>query len=225
MTMPFYVTPEQQMKDRAEYAQKGIARGRSLIACIYDDGVLLVAENPSASLNKISEIYDRIGFAGVGKYNEFHELRSAGVRWADSTGFRYSREDVDARSLANVYAQYLGTSFTDGGKPLEVEVLVAQLAIRNKPTKIYHIAFEGTITDETRFAVLGGDSETIRTRFVSEGDDVTTLAITLQRAARALSGPERSIPPADLEVARLEDLGTRRTFNRLSDDFVGQLLA
>lgn len=161
----------------------------------------------------------------MGKYNEFHELRSAGVRWADSTGFRYSREDVDARSLANVYAQYLGTSFTDGGKPLEVEVLVAQLAIRNKPTKIYHIAFEGTITDEARFAVLGGDSETIRTRFVSEGDDITTLAITLQRAVRALSGPERSILPADLEVARLEDLGTRRTFNRLSDDLVGQLLA
>ena len=225
MTMPFYVTPEQQMKDRAEYAQKGIARGRTLIASIYDCGVLFIAENPSASLNKISEIYDRIAFAGVGKYNEFHELRTAGVRWADSTGVSYSREDVDARSLANVYAQYLGASFTDGGKPLEVEILVAQLGIRNKPTKIYHVAFEGTITDEERFAILGGDSETVRSRFLAEGEDVVSLATTLQRAVRALSGPDRTIPVSDLEVARLEDLGSRRTFSRLSDDDVAQLLA
>ena len=224
MSMPYYVAPEQFMKDRAEYAQKGIARGRSLVAAIYDTGVLLVAENPSASLNKISEIYDRIAFAGVGKYNEFHELRQAGIRWADTTGFSYSREDVDARALANFYAQHLGLMFTESGKPLEVEILVAQLGIRNRPTKLYHIAFEGTITDETRFAVLGGDAETVKGRFSSQGDDVVDLAATLRRAVTALSGPDRQISPTDLEVARLEDQGARRTFQRLSDDFVSSLL-
>jgi proteasome alpha subunit len=224
MSMPYYVSPEQLIKDRAEFAQKGIARGRSLVAAIYDQGVLLVAENPSASLNKISEIYDRLAFAGVGKYNEFDQLRMAGIRWADSTGFRYSREDVDARELANYYAQYLGGTFTEGHKPLEVEVLVAQLGIRNRPTKLYHIAFEGTITDETRFAVLGGDAETIKGRFAAQGDDVTSLSGSLRRAVNALSGPDRSIPVGDLEVARLEDLGVRRTFTRLTDDEVTALL-
>lgn len=225
MSMPYYVAPEQFMKDRAEYAQKGIARGRSLVAAIYNTGVLLVAENPSASLNKISEVYDRIAFAGVGKYNEFHELRQAGIRWADTTGFSYSREDVDARALSNFYAQHLGLMFTESGKPLEVEILVAQLGIRNRPTKLYHVAFEGTITDENRFAVLGGDSETVKSRFASQGDDVVDLATTLRRAVTALSGPERQIPAADLEVARLEDLGNRRTFQRLDDQFVSSLLA
>ena len=225
MSMPYYVAPEQFMKDRAEYAQKGIARGRSLVAAIYNTGVLLVAENPSASLNKISEIYDRIAFAGVGKYNEFHELRQAGIRWADTTGFSYSREDVDARALSNFYAQHLGLMFTESGKPLEVEILVAQLGIRNRPTKLYHVAFEGTITDETRFAVLGGDAETVKTRFAAQGEDVVDLGETLRRAVSALSGPDRQIPATELEVARLEDQGTRRTFQRLDDEFVASLLA
>ncbi len=131
--MPFYVAPEQVMKDRAEYAQKGIARGRSLVATTYDDGVLIVAENPSRSLHKISEIYDRIAFAGVGKYNEYDQLRVAGVRHADTKGFAFSREDVDARSLANLYAQYLGNVFTHEMKPLEVEILVAELGRQRRP--------------------------------------------------------------------------------------------
>src|ERR1039458_5803295 len=119
MTMPFYVAPEQVMKDRAEYAQKGIARGRSLVAATYGSGVLIVAENPSRSLHKISEIYDRVAFAGAGRYNEFDQLRVAGVRHADTKGYAYSREDVDARSLANVYAQSLGQVFSHEMKPLE----------------------------------------------------------------------------------------------------------
>ncbi len=127
MTMPYYVAPEQVMKDRAEYAQKGIARGRSLIATTYDLGIAIVADNPSRSLHKISEIYDRIAFAGVGKYNEFDQLRVSGIRHADTKGYAYSREDVDARSLANLYAQYLGQVFTHEMKPLEVEILVAEL--------------------------------------------------------------------------------------------------
>src|SRR5271165_5426675 len=168
MTMPFYVAPEQVMKDRAEYAQKGIARGRSLVATAYADGILMVAENPSSSLHKISEIYDRIAFAGVGKYNEYDQLRVAGVRHADTKGFAYSREDVDARSLANLYAQFLGNVFTHEMKPLEVEILVAELGDGRGSTQLFRIAYEGTITDEDRFAVLGGDAETITER-VAEG--------------------------------------------------------
>ena len=220
----FYVSPEQLIKDRAEFAQKGIARGRSIVAAIYDVGVLMVAENTSASLNKISEIYDRIAFAGVGRYNEFDRLREAGIRWADGTGFTYSREDVDARALANYYAQHVGDMFTEGQKPLEVEILVAQLGSALRPTKLYRIAYEGTISDEARFAVLGGDAETIKSRFVAAQVDLEPLAVTLHHAVSALAGPERQIDVADLEVCVLEDRGTRRAFSRLSDQHVAELL-
>ncbi|MGA2433334.1 MAG: proteasome subunit alpha, partial [Acidimicrobiales bacterium] len=215
---------EQLTKDRAEFAQKGIARGRSLVAALYDVGVLLVAENPSASLNKISEIYDRIAFAGVGKYNEFDRLREAGIRWADGTGFTYSREDVDARALANYYAQHLGDMFTEGQKPLEVEILVAQLGNKIRPTKLYRVAYEGTISDESRFAVLGGDAETIRGRFAATEEVIHPLRETLKNAVDALAGPERTIATSELEVGILEDRGSRRTFMRLNDDQVSELL-
>lgn len=224
MSNYFYVAPEQLIKDRAEFAQKGIARGRSIVAAIYDTGVVMVAENPSASLNKTSEIYDRIAFAGVGKYNEFDRLREAGIRWADSTGFTYSREDVDARALANYYAQHLGDMFTEGQKPLEVEILVAQLGNKIRPTKLYRIAYEGTISDEPRFAVLGGDSETIKARFAAAEDTLEPLAETLKNAISALAGPDRMIPVGDLEVGILEDRGNRRTYQRLTDDQVSELL-
>jgi len=225
MSNYFYVSPEQLIKDRAEFAQKGIARGRSIVAAIYDSGVVLVAENPSASLNKISEVYDRIAFAGVGKYNEFDRLREAGIRWADSTGFTYSREDVDARALANYYAQHLGDMFTEGQKPLEVEILVAQLGNNLRPTKLYRVAYEGTISDEPRFAVLGGDAETIKNRFASSEDSLESLTTTLRNASSALSGPDRVIPAEELEVGILEDRGNRRTFTRLNDDQVKELLS
>jgi proteasome alpha subunit len=224
MSNYFYVSPEQLTKDRAEFAQKGIARGRSLVAALYDVGVLLVAENPSASLNKISEIYDRIAFAGVGKYNEFDRLREAGIRWADGTGFTYSREDVDARALANYYAQHLGDMFTEGQKPLEVEILVAQLGNKIRPTKLYRVAYEGTISDESRFAVLGGDAETIRGRFAATEEVIHPLRETLKNAVDALAGPERTIATSELEVGILEDRGSRRTFMRLNDDQVSELL-
>jgi proteasome alpha subunit len=224
MTNYFYVSPEQLIKDRAEFAQKGIARGRSLIAAIYDKGVVMVAENPSASLNKISEVYDRIAFAGVGRYNEFDRLREAGIRWADSTGFTYSREDVDARALANYYAQHLGDMFTEGQKPLEVEILVAQLGSSLRPTKLYRIAYEGTISDEPHFAVVGGDSDTIRDRFALAEGTTETLTTTLKNAAHALGGPDRVLPAEELEVCILEDRGNRRTFLRLSDNEVKEML-
>ena len=224
MSNYFYVSPEQLIKDRAEFAQKGIARGRSIVAAIYEQGVALVAENPSASLNKVSEIYDRIAFAGVGKYNEFDRLREAGIRWADTTGYTYSRDDVDARALANYYAQHLGDMFTEGQKPLEVEILVAQLGNKLRPTKLYRIAYEGTISDEPRFAVLGGDAETIRDRFAQFEDSLEPLGTTLKNASRALAGPDRSLAAADLEVGVLEDRGNRRTFARLSAVDVSELL-
>jgi proteasome alpha subunit len=224
MTNYFYVSPEQLIKDRAEFAQKGIARGRSIVAAIYDQGVLMVAENPSASLNKISEVYDRIAFAGVGKYNEFDRLREAGIRWADSTGFTYSREDVDARALANYYAQHLGDMFTEGQKPLEVEILVAQLGNKVRPTKLYRVAYEGTISDEPRFAVLGGDADTIKDRFALSEDSLEPLRTTLHNAVSALAGPDRVFTADDLEVCVLEDRGSRRTFERLSDARVSDLL-
>jgi proteasome alpha subunit len=215
MTMPYYVAPEQVMKDRAEYAQKGIARGRSLVATVYSQGILMVAENPSRSLHKVSEIYDRIAFAGVGRYNEFDQLRVAGVRHADTKGYAFSREDVDARSLANVYAQFLGQVFTHEMKPLEVEILVAELGDDTDGDQLYHIAYEGTITDEEGVAVLGGETDTILERLRVNARDDWTLDEALVAAVGALAGPERTLGPTDLEVAVLERGNGRRAFRRI----------
>src|SRR5262245_40687453 len=164
MTMPFYVAPEQMMKDRADYARKGIARGRGMAALRYDDGIALVAENTSSTLRKISEIYDRIAFGGVGRYNEFDQLRVAGVRAADLKGYQFSRDDVDARSLANSYAQMLGQIFTHEMKPMEVEILVAEVGTERDHDQLFHILYDGTVFDETRFSVLGGDAEAVTGR-------------------------------------------------------------
>jgi proteasome alpha subunit len=223
MSMPYYVAPEQVMKDRAEYAQKGIARGRSLVATTYDLGIAIVAENPSRSLHKISEIYDRIAFGGVGKYNEYDQLRVAGVRHADTKGYAYSREDVDARSLANLYAQYLGNVFTHEMKPLEVEILVAELG--EDENQLYHIAYEGTITDEDRFAVLGGDAETITERVGAAWQADWDLATAVKAATTALGGPDRALAAGDLEVAILSRGNGRRTFRRIDEEELAQLLA
>jgi proteasome alpha subunit len=223
VSMPYYVAPEQVMKDRAEYAQKGIARGRSLVATTYDVGIAIVAENPSRSLHKISEIYDRIAFGGVGKYNEYDQLRVAGVRHADTKGFAYSREDVDARSLANLYAQYLGNVFTHEMKPLEVEILVAELG--DTENQLYHIAYEGTITDEDRFAVLGGDAETIAERVAAAWQPDWDMATAIRAAVAALAGPDRTLGAGDLEVATLSRGNGRRTFRRIDEEELAQLLA
>jgi proteasome alpha subunit len=225
MTMPYYVAPEQVMKDRAEYAQKGIARGRSLIATTYDAGIAIVADNPSRSLHKISEIYDRIAFAGVGKYNEFDQLRVSGIRHADTKGYAYSREDVDARSLANLYAQYLGQVFTHEMKPLEVEILVAELGTGLHPPQLYHIAYEGTITDEDRYAVLGGETETIAERLEERWSDGWDLSSALKGAVGSLAGPDRTLSGTELEVAILTEGNGRRAFRRLVDPELADLLS
>jgi len=225
MSMPFYVAPEQIMKDRADYARKGIARGRALVALRYVDGIALVAENPSNTLRKISEIYDRIAFAGVGKYNEFDQLRVAGVRAADLKGFQYSRDDVDARSLANNYAQILGQIFTHEMKPMEVEILVAEVGITGEADQLFHILYDGTVVDERRFSVLGGDAEAIGTRMADTFQDDLTLEHALVTATAALTGADRVLAATDLEVAILSRRNGRRCFKRLTDDTVAVALA
>lgn len=226
MSMPFYVAPEQVMKDRADYARKGIARGRSLVALVCTEGIVIVAENPSSTLRKVSEIYDRIAFAGVGKYNEFDQLRIAGVRAADLKGYSFSREDVDARSLANQYAQILGQVFTHEMKPLEVEILVAEVGVEPAGDQLFHLLYDGTVIDEDRTATLGGDAEAVAERLrAAVGDrpapDLTTALVA---ATGALAGPERTLTPGDLEVALLDRAGSRRCFRRLDDTEVASLL-
>ena len=225
MSMPFYVAPEQVMKDRADYARKGIARGRALVAVRYVDGIALVAENPSNTLRKISEIYDRIAFAGVGKYNEFDQLRVAGVRAADLKGFQYSRDDVDARSLANQYAQILGQIFTHEMKPMEVEILVAEVGADGADDQLFHILYDGTVMDERQFSVLGGDAESITGRLRELDHAELSLGAALVAATSALSGPDRTLKAEDLEVAVLARSNGRRCFRRLADDEVAALLA
>jgi proteasome alpha subunit len=219
------VAPEQIMKDRADYARKGIARGRALVAIQYDAGIAIIAENPSNTLRKVSEIYDRIAFAGVGKYNEFDQLRVAGVRAADLKGYQYSRADVDARSLANQYAQILGQTFTHEMKPLEVEILVAEIGVDAAHDQLFHILYDGTVLDEKRFSVLGGDAEAIAGRLTPDLSSTPDLALAIKVANRALSGPERNLVADDLEVAVLRRNGARRAFVRLDDAEVERLLA
>jgi proteasome alpha subunit len=224
MTMPFYVAPEQVMKDRADYARKGIARGRALVASVFADGILVTAENPSRSLHKVNEIYDRIAFAGVGRYNEFDQLRVAGVRHADTKGFAYSREDVDARSLANVYAQYLGQVFTHEMKPLEIEILVAELGADGAADQLYHILYDGTVVDEERFIVLGGEAEAIAGRVEPSWAEGWTLTQALRAAVAALAGPDRTLGADELEVAALVRGDGRRAFRRIEDGELQELL-
>ena len=224
MSMPFYVAPEQVMKDRADYARKGIARGRSLAAVVYADGIVIAAENPSSTLRKVSEIYDRIAFAGVGKYNEFDQLRIAGVRAADMKGYSYSREDVDARSLANNYASILGQVFTHEMKPMEVEILVAEVGAARGQDQLFHILYDGTVMDEAQFTVLGGEAEMIAGRLADAWNPDTDLATALSAAVDALAGPDRVLTPGELEVAVLERADRRRAFRRIDDEELAALL-
>lgn len=225
MNQPFYVAPEQLMKDRADYARKGIARGRALIAAQFRDGIAVVAENPSNTLRKISEIYDRIGFAGVGKYNEFDQLRRFGVRNADIRGYQYSRDDVEARSLANEYAQILGQTFTHDVKPLEVEILIVEVGLEASGDQLFHIMYDGTLMDEQGFSVLGGDAEAIDERLRSQFSADDDLATVVRKCVGALSGPDRQLTADDLEVAHLCRTNGRRCFTRMPDDEVAEILA
>ena len=225
MTMPFYVAPEQFMKDKADFARKNIARGRPLVATVYAGGVLICSENPSRSLHKVSEIYDRIAFAGVGKYNEFDQLRVSGVQHADIKGYQFSREDVDARSLANLYARYMGNVFTHEMKPLEVEILVAEVGAQLGQDQIFHILYDGTVVDEERFTALGGEAEAITGRLAQAYRADWPLAEALTASVNALRGPDRPLTPHELEVAVLDRGNGRRAFRRVLEAEVTELVS
>jgi proteasome alpha subunit len=226
MPLPYYVSPEQMMKDKAEYARKGISRGRSIVTLEYREGILLVAENPSSLLHKVSEIYDRIAFAGVGKYNEFENLRIAGIRHADVKGYSYSRGDVTAKALANAYSQALGNIFTQDIKPFEVEVLVAEVGVDNGgKSEIYHILYDGTIEDEKNYAAMGGQADEIRRFLKDHYQSAMSLDEALQLGVRALSVTQnKTLTERDLEVAVLDRTKERRKFRRLPPEVLSQLL-
>jgi len=219
-----YVSPEQLMQDRADYARKGISRGRSLAAVEYQGGIALVAENASSTLRKVSEIYDRIAFGGVGRYNEFDQLRIAGVRYAELKGYQYSREDVDARSLANQYAQMLGQIFTHEMKPMEVEIVVAEIDSNGAP-ELYRIQYDGTVADEQHWCCIGGDSEAVLDRLSDGWSQDLDRDAAVRLAVTALAGTDRSISAQELEVAVLATDNGRRCFVRLEDAETEALLA
>jgi len=236
VTMPFYVSPEQAMKDKADYARKAITRIRSGVVMTCDAGILFVAPNPSRALRKFSEIYDRIAFAAVGRYNEFENLRKAGVRYADMTGFQYDRQDVTARGLANWYAQLLGTIFTESPKPYEVEIVVAEVGKTQDDDQIYRITFDGSVADEHGFVVMGGQADQVAAVLKDKYSDGMTLSQAFTTAIQALAGPVKGegaagggdrndITATQLEVALLDRGRSHRTFRRLTGARLETLLA
>lgn len=227
MTMPFYVSPEQAMKDKADYARKNIARGRDVLALAYADGILFVAENPSTALHKVSEIYDRIGFAAVGKYNEFETLRVAGVRLADMRGYSYDRRDVTGRSLANAYAQTLGTIFTETNKPYEVEIVVAEVGESRADDQMYRLTYDGSVADERGYVVMGGQADGISARLRDTYREDMSLTDALRAAVSALDSADdtRTLTPAQLEVAVLDRNRPRRKFRRITGPALERLLS
>lgn len=230
MAMQFYASPEQIMRDRSEYARKGIARGRSVVVLTYAGGVLFVAENLSTTLHKVSEIYDRIGFAAVGRYNEFENLRSAGVRMADLRGYSYDRRDVTGRALASAYAQTLGTLFSEQGKPLEVEICVAEVGATPAADELYRLTYDGSVQDEPGFLAMGGQAEAIGNVLKAQHSESHTLGEALKLAVEALSGVggegggKRTIAANQLEVAVLDRSRPGRTFRRITGAPLAALL-
>jgi len=227
MSVPFYVSPEQLIKDKADYARKGIARGRGVVVLQFDSGILFVAENPSRALHKVSEIYDRIGFAAVGKYNEFENLRVAGIRFADMRGYAYDRSDVTARSLANAYAQTLGTVFTDSPKPLEVELVVAEVGVTADGDQLYRLTFDGSVADERGYVAMGGNAEQVSAALEESWHGGLTLSQALQAAVAALTAADgaAALTSEQLEVAILDRDRAGRRFRRLTTERVQDLLA
>ncbi len=227
--MPFYVSPEQAMKDKADYARKAITRIRSGVVIAYDAGILFIAPNPSRALQKFSEIYDRIAFAAVGRYNEFENLRKAGIRYADMTGYQYDRQDVTARGLANWYAQLLGTIFTESNKPFEVEILVAEVGATAEADQIYRITFDGSVAEEHSFVVMGGHADQVAAVLKERYSDGMTLSGALTVAIAALAGQGNGDRPeitgAQLEVAVLDRSRPHRSFRRLTGARLEALLA
>jgi proteasome alpha subunit len=221
VAMQFYAPLDQISRDRSEYARKGIARGRSVVVLTYEGGVLFVAENPSTALHKVSEIYDRIGFAAVGRYNEFEALRAAGVRLADLRGYSYHRRDVTGRALANSYAQTLGAIFTEQSKPFEVEICVAQVGATPDDDELYRLTYDGSVQDEPGVVAMGGQAEAISGGLRERHHADMSLGAAVRLAVSALAsvggegGQPRQIAPGQLEVAILDRRRTGRTFRRI----------
>ncbi|MEB3367154.1 proteasome subunit alpha [Saccharopolyspora mangrovi] len=227
MTMPFYTSPEQLMRERSELARKGIARGRSVVVLKYAGGVLFVAENPSPTLHKVSEIYDRIGFAAVGRYSEFEALRVAGVRIADVRGYSYDRRDVTGRSLANTYAQHLGAIFTEQIKPFEVEICVAEVGATAEADQLYRLTYDGSIVDEPQYVVMGGQADTITSSLKDSFSDGMELGDAIRVAVKGLSSSGdsgRELGTKALEVAVLDRARPNRTFRRIKGAALTALL-
>ena len=231
MSMPFYVSPEQLMQDKAEYARKGISRGKSIVTLEFEGGILLIAENPSTSLSKIGEIYDRMAFAGVGKFSEFDQLRKVGVRYADTRGYAYSRDDVRAKALANAYSQVIGEVFTREMKPLEVEIVVAEVGdprfVGHEDNAIYRVRFDGSINDEKGFCVIGGTAEQLESHLQSSYHEGMNLASAVRAGCDALGRADNGDPDLgteNLEVCLLERDREGRRFRRLGLDEVTGLL-
>ena len=220
MASPFmYASPEQVMRDRADYARKGIARGRAIVALAYTDGVVFLAENPSATLHKVSEIYDKIAFAGVGKYDEYERLRILGIRQADLKGYAYAREDVTARALANLYAQVLGQIFTEAFKPFEVEILVAEVGEGDLPTQLYKVDFMGIVSDYEGYVALGGQAEALESSLVGSYTTTPALNDAIRHGVDALrTSGSPDLAPAQIEAAVLDRALSRRKFRRMSAD-------
>lgn len=227
MSVPFYVNPETVVREKAEFARRNIARGRAVIALELTDGVLIASENRSTHLRKTAELYDRIAFAGVGRFSEIDSLRIAGVRLADMRGYSYHREDVTARALANAYAQTLTTVFTNDFKPYEVEILVAQVGeAPGEPNEIYHLRFDGYVSDEHGYMVMGGEAEDISTRLAESYRDDLDLAGGIELVAQTLSSnAEEPLGPGDLEVSLLASSGGRRRFRRILRPAIEEILA
>jgi len=240
VTLPFYASAEQVMRDRSELARKGIARGRSVTVLTYAGGVLFVAENRSTALHKVSEIYDRIGFAAVGRYNEFENLRTAGIRLADVRGYSYDRRDVTGKWLANAYAQTMGAIFTEQQKPFEVELCVAEVGQDPEADQLYRITYDGTISDEPRFLVMGGQTEPISAKLKDTYEPEMELADAVAVAVRGLQsatpsggtatsgtnggGADKVLGVDALEVAVLDRKRPRRAFRRLTGAVLAGLL-
>jgi proteasome alpha subunit len=223
--MPFYVAPEQMMKDRSDYARKGIARGKPVVALEYADGILFLADNPSTHLYKVSEIYDRIAFAAVGKYSEFENLRIAGVRLADVRGYSYGREDVTAKSLANAYSQALSNIFTQDMKPYEVEILVAQVGDTAEDNELFHILYDGSVSDQEGFVGMGGETETLQNRLREAYRPDMDLAAAVRAGVQALTAENgQGVEPSRLEVALLDRARGRRKFRRLPESEIAPIL-
>lgn len=218
MSFQPYVPPEQLIKDRSEFARKGIARGRSVVAVEYADGLLFLAENPSATLHKISEIYDRIAFAGVGRYSEFEDLRIAGVRLADLRGYAYGREDVTVKTVANAYAQALNNIFTTQMKPYEVEILVGQVGDSPEENELFHLLYDGSVTDEKGYVAMGGMAEELAGHLKDSYQEGLSVEDAVRLATNALSKlEEKPVDAENLEAAVLDRTRGRRKFRRLAD--------